>query len=196
MKTSDIVDLPEDLDPEELRSIYRDPDPGRAAAIGSSVKDQDAWDRVRKYAYARYWQHRINARIPMTASDVDELSRFAGLAFMTNVAHGIIGDAAKANLLSEDQVEILGARELNDYATRALAARRLLLARRSIDDELMRGLLSRRAAWALHEILAGPCDEKAFGALERAAGDPSLSRVERHRLREALRLKRRDEKER
>jgi hypothetical protein len=76
------------------------------------------------------------------------------------------------------------------------AARRLLLARRSVDDSLIGGLLSQRAAWALHEILAGPHDDEAVAALERAAGDPRLSRIERHRLREELRLERPNEKKR
>ena len=74
--------------------------------------------------------------------------------FLRNVALGIMGDAARANLLSRAQIDRLLGDELNPYAQRALSARRVLMDRNAVDAALIDALLNERAAWALHELLS------------------------------------------
>jgi hypothetical protein len=181
-----IPDLPGALTPDQLRAIYDEAEPSRASSLGLKETSPEEWERVRKYAYARYWQGRLATRAPIEESGIETWKRSAALSFLHNVACGIMGDAARANLLTSSQVDDLLTCELTAYARRALTARRLLMSRKMVDACLIDTLLDVRGAWALHELLHGDLDANAIAALASAIGDRRLSRAERHDLRRAL----------
>ncbi|MEU5884142.1 hypothetical protein [Spirillospora sp. NPDC047279] len=183
-----LPDLPDTIHGEALRAVYLEPDPAQANVLGLDAVTQDEWDRTRKYAYARYWQARLTAGEPITRQHLQEWKRFTGLAFMGGVAWGIVGDAAKHDLLSPDQITGLLEGEPNDYAERTLKARRLLQQRTRLDQALIDALLDLRAAWALHDLIGACRTAGERSVLEQAAGDRRLSRNHRHHLAQALRL--------
>lgn len=184
-----IPEIPESLTAEELRALYR-AESGSCAAYGLAADDPEGWERVRKYAYARYWNEWMDSKRAVSRDEIEEWERFVALPFLRNVGWGVVGDAARRDLLSADALQRLrGLSDINDYAARQLRARSLLSASSRVDAALVEGLLESHTPWGFHELLSRKLDPEELRILEAATADKRISRAERHSLREALRTR-------
>jgi hypothetical protein len=173
----------------ELREIYSRPDPPDSEYLGLHASDAEAWKRWRKYAYSKFWENRLNEDRLISEEELQEWQRYVQLDFLQNVASGIVGDAARRNRVSAAGLRALESTpSLTLYALRQVRAR-LALLYMGVGVELINQMLDSKASWALHELLERDLTERELELIETAARDNRLSRIERHRLREALRAR-------
>jgi hypothetical protein len=186
-----MLDQLSDLTQTDLKEIYSDPEGvalGRFAINPANLEERKRW---RKYAYAQYWERRLNEQRALSEDEIHEWPEYIALDFLNNVACGVIGEAARRNLLPESVLRRLeAAPAITSHAARQLRAR-LALAESAVEQTLIDRLLDLKASWALHEILARDLKEGEVALFEAASQDKRLSRIERHHLREALRHRRR-----
>jgi len=176
----------------ELKEIYSDADGGAAERFGIHPVDLEDRERWRKYAYARYWENRLNEERALSEEELQEWQAYISLDFLNNVACGVVGEAARRGLLPESALRRLeAAPSITPHAARQLRARLALLGP-GVERALVDRLLDLKASWALHELLGRDLSEGELALLEAAAEDHRLSRSERHHLREALQRRRRE----
>lgn len=186
--TETIVRVLDSRSQATLRDIYTCADPRESARFGIRSVTQE-WDRWRKYAYSRYWQNRLNDGSVISDEELEELQLQLDVELMHRVTSGILGDAARRNLIAPVALlRLQSSSSLTSYGARQIRARLALLGL-DCNADLIDLLLDLRAAWALHELLGGDLTHDQFSLVESATGDRRLSRVERHRLREALRAR-------
>lgn len=174
------------LGQSDLREIYSATSAAAGERHGFRPVDLEEWERWRKYAYAKYWENRLNEDRPLSEQDIQEWQEYIKVNFLNNVACSVVGDAARRDLLPERALRKLEATpSLTPYASRQLRAR-LALSLGGTVPELVEKLLEIKASWALHELLERDLKEAEVAVLDAAAKDNRLSRAERHSLREAL----------
>jgi hypothetical protein len=182
-----MLDLLAKLGQSELQEIYSDESPTVAERFGIHPVNLEDWERWRKYAYAKYWENRLNEERPLSEQEIQEWQEYIALDFLNNVACSVVGDAARRDLLPESALRRLVATpSLTAHASRQLRAR-LALSRQGATQEIVNELLELKASWALHELLERDLEGSEVALLGAVSQDSRLSRAERHHLREALR---------
>jgi hypothetical protein len=170
----------------ELREIYSSTDPVSGERFGVHPVDLEEWERWRKYAYAKYWENRLDEDRALSEQEIQDWQEYIPLDFLNNVASSVVGDAARRNLLPEVALRALAAiPSITPYASRQLRARLALLEGGPM-EKLVNDLLELKASWALHELLERGLTVSEVDVLGAASQDKRLSRIERHALREAL----------
>lgn len=170
----------------DLRELYSTVDPAGAERWGIHPVDLEEWERWRKYAYAKYWENRLDENRELSEQEIQEWQEHIALDFLNNVACSVLGNAARRNLLPESALRgLVATPSLTPYASRQLRAR-LALLREAPVRELVEELLDIKASWALLELLERSLKNGEIAALDAASKDNRLSRIERHSLREAL----------
>jgi hypothetical protein len=170
------------LTQDELRHIFEASHP-----TVPGVWTEEDWERHRKYAYSKYWERRLAEPTQLSDAEVSDWTRFLSLAFLSNVAWGIVGEAARRDLLRPDQSRLLGSLgSISEFARRQLGARECLRQSSCVDQTLVDGLIDLKAFWALHELLRKPLTLGELHVLRQAISDRRVPRGQRHELGAAL----------
>ena len=126
-------------------------------------------------------------------NEVDELKSAFQWPLVRQIAMGFIGDAARRDLLSPEQVNaFMQLVPAEAYAGRQLRARSVLFNTTSPNETSIESLLSLRAAWALEELVGSTSVESELQTLERCLHDARLYRSHRESFRNAIRRRQND----
>lgn len=174
-----------DLSNQELRRIFNS-EKADARILRLMEEEDLSWSTLCEHAMTELYRRRFEQNETLNEIEFDELRSYLASNPLGGVVPGIVGEAAKKNMLSEVQCiallpEILG----GEWASKQIRAR-LLLFQRIANRSLVDAFVELKTPWAILELLEELSSDDLEAVRLQMRERNVLDKSHRHRIRERI----------